>query len=84
MASSSAAPMSQVNGGSSPRRAGAAVRGGGRDDEAEEDADAEGGAPVKRRVKEGTRIARDQGNVPAVRDDTGEEVMRLFEAFLEK
>ncbi len=84
MASSSAVAMSdvrsQTNAGSSPRRVGAAGR-GGRNEEGE-DADAEGGAPRKRGPK--TRVARDQGNIPAVRDDTGEEVMRLFESFLEK
>lgn len=54
------------------------------DDEAEE----EGAAGARRGAGKGgknrVRIARDQGDVPPVRDDTGEKVTELFQQFLEQ
>lgn len=52
------------------------------DDEAQEEGAAgraKGGARKNR-----VRINRDQGDVPPVRDDTGEKVTELFQQFLEQ
>ncbi|ORY90619.1 MCM2/3/5 family-domain-containing protein [Leucosporidium creatinivorum] len=56
------------------------------DDEAEEEgaAGARGGAAKGGARKNRVRIARDQGDVPPVRDDTGEKVTELFQQFLEQ
>jgi DNA replication licensing factor MCM6 len=51
------------------------------DDEAEEGT----GAPRRKGARKNrVRINRDQGDVPPVRDDTGEKVTELFQQFLEQ
>lgn len=85
MASSSAAHMSDIDRprdvASSPQQR----RRGNGNDEAEEDGNAEGGAGARKKgARRGKGARRDVENIPAVRDDTGEEVMRLFESFLEE
>lgn len=51
-------------------------------DEAEEEGAQ--GAPKAAARKQRVRINRDQGDVPPVRDDTGEKVTELFQQFLEQ
>lgn len=56
------------------------------EDEAEEEGAPAGRAAGQKRAggKNRVRINRDQGDVPPVRDDTGEKVTELFQQFLEQ
>lgn len=54
------------------------------DDEAEEEGAAGARPGAGKGGKNRVRIARDQGDVPPVRDDTGEKVTELFQQFLEQ
>ncbi|GAA5924544.1 MCM DNA helicase complex subunit MCM6 [Sporobolomyces koalae] len=74
--------MSSVGPHTDPMSDAPTVRGGGEAEEAIE-AGAAGGRRRAGAAKNRIRIGRDQADVPPVRDETGEKVSEMFQAFLE-